>query len=394
MPTKILTLSTLYPNREQQQHGIYIENRVRHIVASGRVSVKVVAPVPWFPIGFQQAGKYSVFARVPHSENRCDIHVLHPRYPVIPKVGMTLSPFLLAGALLQPLRAMVRDGHRFDVIDAYYFYPDGVAAALLGRYFGKPVVISALGSDINIFPKYRCPRAMITWAARQASGITTVSRALKDELTSMGIAEEAIRVILHGVDLDVFAFGADRQVMRDQLGLKRTTLLMVGNLVKLKGHNLTLQALRELKDVELLVIGQGKEERSLKKLADSLGVAQRVRFVGYIPQDKLPVYYSAADALVMPSSSEGIPNVLLESMACGTPVIATRVGGIPEVVTKPEAGVLMEDRTVEALVEATMKLVSAPPDRRAVRCYVEQYSWQRTTEQHLELLDDVLCTNR
>jgi len=303
---------------------------------------------------------------------------------------MTVAPALLAASLIRPIQRIIDEGFDFDVLDSYYFYPDGVAAILLGRHFGKPVVISALGTDINLIPQYTLPRRMIQWAAHNAAGITTVCRALKDGLVDLGVPESSIRVVLHGVDLQLFQPPANREELRTTLRLKRPTLLSVGHLIERKGHYIAIEALKSLPEMELVIAGDGPEEASLKRLADSCGVASRVRFLGHVNQGDLRTYYGAADALILASSREGIANVLLEAMACGTPVVATKVWGAPEVVTAPEAGVLVPERTPAALAASVQDLFDNYPDRVATRRFVEKYSWAQTTEDHLALLNQIL----
>lgn len=386
---KILTFTMLYPNSAQPRHGIFVEQRLRHLVGSGEVWARVVAPVPWFPMGHSLFGKYASYARVVPCEERHGISVWHPRYPAIPKIGMTLAPFLLAAASTSVLHHLSKDNFNFDLIDAHYFYPDGVAAILLGRRLGKPVVITARGTDINLIPQYRLPRKMIRWAAEHAAGIVTVCQALKDALRGLGVASEKITVLRNGVDLSLFR-PVDRQVQRAQLGLSKTTLLSVGHLIGRKGHDIAIRSLVELPEVELLIAGDGEEAATLQALARSLGVAERVRFIGAIKQEELKNYYGAADALVLASSREGWANVLLESMACGTPVIASNVWGTPEIVRSPEAGILMEERSPAGLVRAFRELFAHYPDRAGTRRYAEQFSWDETTRGQLALFRRVV----
>jgi glycosyltransferase involved in cell wall biosynthesis len=387
---KILTFSTLFPSAARPSHGIFVETRLRHLVASGRVESRVVAPVPWFPSRNPRFGAYAVSASAPREEQRYGIQVLHPRYPVLPKIGMTLGPVLLAQSV-KPVIERVLAQYPFDLIDAHYFYPDGVAAILLGRRFGKPVVITARGTDVNLIARYRLPRAMIRWAARHASGMITVACALKDKLVGLGIPAERIEVLRNGVDLQHFR-PVDREDWRRRFGFRRTTLLSVGNLVPLKGHDLTIRALRLLPELDLVIIGDGPERAALGSLVRESGVSDRVTFAGAMPQEDLRHYYGAADALVLASSREGWANVLLESMACGTPVIASNVGGTPEVVAAPEAGLMMAERTPEALADAVRRLFEHYPDRGATRRYAEGFSWAATTAGQLELFDRILST--
>jgi teichuronic acid biosynthesis glycosyltransferase TuaC len=160
---------------------------------------------------------------------------------------------------------------------------------------------------------------------------------------------------------------------------------MVGNLVELKGHHIAVEALTRLPDVELLCVGSGPERERLQALATRLGVLDRVRFVGQVPQDDLPWWYSAADVLALCSSREGWPNVLLEAMACGTPVMSTAVSGTPDIVTDPSAGLLMEDRDTRSFIRAWQALQMAAPSRDATREHARRFSWEATTQGQLEL---------
>jgi glycosyltransferase involved in cell wall biosynthesis len=389
---KLLTFSTLFPNRQQPNHGIFVETRLRYLLARKQLESRVVAPVPWFPFKHARFGVYATYAQVPPSEVRHGVQVSHPRYPVIPKVGMTAAPALLANAIKSTIARTIDEGYDFDVIDAHYFYPDGVAAVMLGRYFNKPVVITARGTDINLLPKYRLPRRMIRWAAEHAAGMITVSNALKDEIVSLGIDAARITPLRNGVDLELFKPG-DRAALRAELDMQGFTMVSVGHLQPHKGHELIIQALPMLPDVCLYIVGRGPDRQKLEDLAQTLKVQERVRFAGSLPQSELKRYYGGADALVLASTREGWANVLLEAMACGTPVIASNVCGTPEVVAAPEAGVLMSERTPQGLIEAMRRLRAEYPSREATRRYAERHSWDDTTQGQLELFSRVAGRN-
>ncbi len=386
---KLLTFSTLFPNLERPSHGIFVETRLRHLVASGRVESRVVAPVPWFPLRHARFGSYGRFARVPQTEVRSGIEVRHPRYALLPKIGMTPAPLLMAMAVKPVLRRLIDEGFDFDAIDAHYFYPDGVAAAMLGKEFGKPVVITARGSDITLLPQYRWPGKMIRWAADQAAGIITVCNALREELIVLGADPAKVVSLRNGVDLELFR-PVDRAAVRKELGVDGFTLLSVGNLVPVKGHELTIGALKELPEARLMIAGSGPERERLEALAVQLQVADRVRFLGPQPQAKLRDYYNAADAMVLSSSREGWANVLLESMACGTPVVASKVWGTPEVVAHADAGVLMQERSERGVAAAVRALQAAYPAREATRRYAEGFSWDATTQGQLQLFGRII----
>ncbi|MEA2601014.1 MAG: teichuronic acid biosynthesis glycosyltransferase TuaC [Acidobacteriota bacterium] len=382
---RTITFSSLYPNSVQPRHGIFVEQRLRHLLETGEIESHVVAPVPWFPWPHPVFGHYSTFARVPWYEERYGIPIYHPRYPRLPKVGLSSAPLMMATAVKPVLEGILERGFDFDLIDAHYVYPDGVAAVILGEHFGKPVVMSMLGDDVITYPRYPVPRWLLLWAVDQASGVTSVCEALKRRLVEWGAPEEKVRVVLQGVDLDLFQ-PVCRDAVRQRLGLSGMVLLSVGHATPRKGHHLAIEALRDLSAATLLIAGDGWYEGTLRDLARSLGVADRVCFLGHVEQEDLKDYYSAADALVLASSREGMANVLLESMACGLPVIATAVWGTPEAVTCPAAGVLMGERTAPALVAAARRLFDDYPDRAATRRHAAGFTWERTNQDLMEVL--------
>ncbi|MBF0371308.1 MAG: glycosyltransferase family 4 protein [Magnetococcales bacterium] len=387
---RILTFSSLFPNSEQRHHGLFVAERLHHLLTSSAIETRVIAPVPWFPFRHPLFGGYSQKARIPLQENRAGITVYHPRYPLLPKVGMTLAPLLMARAMENHLQRLIQEGWDFDLIDAHYFYPDGVAAMMLGKKFQKPVVITGRGTDLNLIPKHPLPRQMIQWAAREAAACITVCQALKERLMGLGIGEERVTVLRNGVDLTRFTLPPRGAVATIYKKPGRTTLLSVGHLIPRKGHDLILRALVDLPQADLIIIGQGGEKQKLRALAEVLGIRDRVSFPGAVSHSELKHYYRAADALVLASDREGWANVLLEAMACGTPVIATPVWGTPEVVNTPAAGVLMHERSPQALVAAYQKLFAAYPDPQATRRHAEGFSWQATSRGQLDLFERVL----
>jgi len=382
---KTLTFSTLFPNSVMPRHGIFVENRLRHLLATKEVETQVVAPVPWFPFTNERFGAYSGFARVPMHESRHGVEVEHPRYPLIPKIGMSGSPWLMAKAMRGLFAKMIERGPAFDLIDAHYFYPDGVAAVILGGWFQKPVVITARGTDVNLIPAHYLPRRWIKWAARRCAGIITVSEALRTRLTELGVEPEKIRTLRNGVDLTLFHCLDSRDALREAMGIKRRTLLSVGHLIERKGHHIIIDAMPDLADIELMIAGDGEWQSKLIQQAKSLGVADRVRFLGALTQPELVKYYNAADALVLASSREGMANVLLESLACGTPLVATPIWGTPEVIADRRAGVLMRERSAAAVADAVTKLFADYPARAEVRNYAENFDWAPTTAGQLSV---------
>lgn len=386
---KVLTFSTLYPNAARPQHGVFVENRLRHLVASGEIDSTVLAPAPWFPSSHSMFGNYARYAMIPRRETRHGLDILHPRYVVLPKIGMSVAPTLLYLGVRSEMRRLVAEGRRFDLIDAHYFYPDGVSAIMLGREFNLPVVITGRGADINQIPAYGVPRMQILWAARHAAAMITVCQSLKDSLIEFGGEASKIHVLRNGVDLQQFK-PIDRTAARAKFGVSGPTIVSVGALIARKGHDLVIRAMTQIPEATLLIAGEGSERANLERLAAQLGVADRVRLLGQLSHEQLTPLYNAADISVLASSSEGWANVLLESMACGTPVAATSVSGTPEAMTAPEAGVLIDDRSPDGIAHAIRGLLSALPSRHATRAYAELFSWEATTDGQLALFHHIL----
>jgi glycosyltransferase involved in cell wall biosynthesis len=383
-PLRVLLFSTLYPSSVLPSHGIFVQTRLRHLLASGAVDVRVVAPVPWFPSRHPRFGEYANFAATPLREERFGIDVRHPRFVRLPRIGMTSAPLTLAACGVAAARQVQAEGFDFDLIDAHYFYPDGVAATIMGKVLGKPVTITARGTDINLIPQHHLPRLMILRAAAASGHMITVCRALKDAMVELGAAEQKITVLRNGVDLQLFRPEA-RDAARARLGPGGFHLASVGHLIERKGHHHAIDALPALPDAVLHVAGSGPEDTALRARARALGVADRVHFLGGVSQDALRSLYNGVDALVLASSREGWANVLLEAMACGTPVVASDVWGTPEVVAMPEAGVLMQSLDGAGVAEAVQRLRGAMPQRAETRRYAEGFDWDETTRGQLEI---------
>ncbi|MEL7485589.1 MAG: glycosyltransferase [Pseudomonadota bacterium] len=388
---KILTLTTLYPNAATPNHGVFVENRLRAFKASSDADIRVVAPVPWFPATHPAFGRYASFARAPRAETRFGIAVDHPRYLIPPKIGMRYAPYALERAFISAAEKLRRIGWDFDAIDAHYLYPDGVAAVRAATRLGVPVVVTARGTDVHRIPDFPKPRRDILQAIYSAAHVICVADALKQQLVALGAPAEKISVLRNGVDLETFR-PVDPSSAKHRLKLENAPLIVsVGQLIERKGHDVLIRAIATIPGAVLAVIGDGPDRAKLKALAEQTGVGDRVRFTGAVPHADLPAYYSAASALALASANEGWPNVLLEAMACGAPVIAAPVGGCSEVVASSDAGAVTPDRTPEAFARAIRSRLAAAPSREATRAYAENYSWRDTARRLQTVFDDAIA---
>jgi glycosyltransferase involved in cell wall biosynthesis len=268
---------------------------------------------------------------------------------------------------------------QFDCIDAHFVYPDGFAAIRLGKKLGIPVVVSARGSDINLYSSFRVIRPMLRWTLMHADGAIAVSADLKNKMIALGIPESKIRVIPNGVDAERFQ-PRDAKSARKQLGLPEdgAIAVSVGSLIESKGHHLLIAAVAALAQsfpqLRLYILGEGTYRSTLEQLVREKKMQDRVFFFGTRPNEELPLWFSSADLSCLMSSREGWPNVVSEAFACGTPVLATRAGGIPEIINSPDLGMLAE-RNVQSIVVGLERALTKPWNRTEIARHSRSRSW-------------------
>jgi teichuronic acid biosynthesis glycosyltransferase TuaC len=380
---RILTFTSLFPNAGQPLLGVFVQQRMSHFAKRPGNSVTVVAPVPYFPSWLPSA-RWKKFGRVPGQENLDGLTVHHPRYLMLPGVSMPLQGYSMFSASLSLVRRLHRETP-FDCIDAHYVYPDSFAAVKLGKRLGIPVIVSARGTDMNLFPSFALIRPMIRWTLKNAAGTIGVCETLKDEMITLGAAENRSIAIGNGIDLERFT-PVDRQEARRRLGIPADSqvIVSVGALIPRKGYHLLIPAFAELArkspNLRLYIVGEGESRGELEKLARENGVHERVSLVGSKPNDELKYWFSAADVSCLASSREGWANVLLESLACGTPVVATRVWGAPEVINSPQLGILV-DQTVESIGEGLKVALGKEWDHGILIRYASSRTWDVVAEE-------------
>lgn len=377
---RVLTLSTLYPDSGRPSFGLFVERQTLALAARPGVEVEAVVPVglPMWPLSLHP--HYRARTRLPAKERRNGLPVHRPRFRIWPGLGGTGAAKALAEAVLPLAR-----GLSFDVIDAEFFWPDGVAAMHLAQALGLPFSIKARGSDVHYWGQRPAIAAQMVEAGRRAGGLLAVSAALKLDMEAMGMPADRIRVHHTGVDLDRFR-PLDRSAAKRRLGVEGPLIVAPGNLIPLKGHALAVEALERLPGATLLIAGEGPERAALEALIAARGLGGRARLLGSVPPESMPGLLAAADMMLLPSEREGLANVWIEALACGTPILIADVGGAREVLDRPEAGRLTE-RDPAAIAAAALEMLASPPDPAGVRESAERFSWERNAaELHEHLL--------
>ena len=375
---RVLTLSTLYPDRTRPGFGGFVERQTLALAGHADVDLRVVAPFAVPPMAWaRRHERYAEISQLPARENWNGLDVFRPRFPTLPLAGGRINPRSIWWTL-RPLLAAIRRDFPFDVIDAEFFYPDGPAAVWLGRQFGVPVSIKARGSDVHLWGGKPACRRMIVAAGRAAQGMLAVSAALRDDMVAMGLPSERIHIHHTGVDPIMFS-PRDRAAAKAALGVVGPLVVSAGNLIALKGQALVIAAVRGLPGVSLLIAGQGPDRDTLAAQIVAAGLADRVRLLGALPHHELPNLLAAADVMALPSASEGLANVWVEALACGTPIVITDVGGAREVVDRPAAGRLVE-RTADAVRAGIADVLAHPSSQAEVAKAAAKFRWERNTE--------------
>ena len=314
---------------------------------------------------------------------------LHPR-PLFPWSG----GFMLFIRLLPRATRLFRS-HGIDIFHGQTTLPDGLAAVLLGAFFNRPSIVTVRGSDIHSIGTNPLTVATAKLVLHSATRITSVSSDLKLRVvTDLGVPADNVTVIPNGVDA-AFAKITHYNDLRAELGIDADSpvFLFVGKLSDIKDPFTLLSAFNELliniPSAHLIIVGGGDLDSEVRSFVDSLGLRRSVHTIGHVPHNKVPSYMKSCDALCLPSLKEGWPNVLLEAMSFGKPVIATNVGGIPEAVCSDEFGYLVPPRNPSAFANAMMNALNKRWDHRKIREHALNNSWGNVAERYYRLYQSV-----
>jgi glycosyltransferase involved in cell wall biosynthesis len=361
-----------------------------------RCEVVVISPTPWMTSMMQYVKPYWPYYAAQARKTEIDgIDVYRPRYPHFPtKWGFPLDAVSMRLALKR-LVGRLKASFDFDLIHAHTLCPDGFAAVGLGRDSGVPVVCTIHGGDINIYPDWtNVVQAMTRWTIERVDALISVSSQSKERTLALGAPRREVSVIPNGADLRRFA-PLDKAACRQEMELPHDAHIIVyaSRLDKVKGLTFLLSALKtvveRVDDCLLVLAGEGDHREQLLLEVSALGLQEHVMAIGRRPHQEIAKWMNAGDLVVLPSLTEGSPLPVYEAMACGKPIIASRVGGIPEIITSDDYGLLVPPADPEALAEALDVGLCKVWDPQKIRQHSVTYSWDSVATQLMGVYSDV-----
>lgn len=382
-PMNILIVTMLFPNSKEPTKAPFNLEIAKAL--SKVAQLYVVAPVRILPgRGVKD---------VPVKEFIEGIPVFHPRIFLPPKICIFLHGWIYYLVIKTWLRKVIRE-FDFDIILSPYLFPDGFAGALLGKSFARPVVLEALGCDVNLLTKLVVRSKLIKKACLLSERVISVNQDMKRTLVSLGVPEGRIQVIYNGVDKSKFQV-LDKDSCRYQLKLpaEKRIFLFVGSLEIVKGVYTLLKAWKLFvvtagKENLLVIVGNGREQVGMEEFIRQKGLSDSIFMAGARSHAEIPVWMNASDIFCLPSIREGYPNVLVEALSCGKFVVASAVGGIPEIIVSPAQGALVAPNQPEALKEAFEKSLRMVTDGTTAVSSV--MSWEESALQRYRLFQDIL----
>jgi teichuronic acid biosynthesis glycosyltransferase TuaC len=390
----VLVISHMYPNSVNPMSGIFVHSQVRELSKIG-IEIQVISPVPSFPIypkwkGYRELPRYMVLDGIP-------VHYLPTR--MFPG-GFFFSSYGHSYIkVLQKQIGQLQKTFPFDLIHCHTIFPDGYAGGVLGQIFQKPVMTSIHGSDLLLYPHRSQAIYRKTVQALQMNDyIVTVSERLCKEARKM-VPEVTVQTVYNGFDPKLF-HPRNQQEARITLGLPEAqkVLLFAGNLLPVKGVSYLLSAFAILssleKNIHLYLIGEGRLRAELEQQRNKLRLQDRVTFMGRKPYEEIPIWINSADAVVLSSLNEGLSSIVLETMACGKPMVGTEVGGVPEILQDKVTGFLAKPQDPNDLARCLQKVLIDPTidvkqlERQALDAS-KRFTWQENARQLKDLYEQM-----
>jgi len=392
----VALVSTFYPNTAEPVRAVFVRNLVAALGAFA--SVSVVSPVPYAP-PWPRRVRWAALRSVPHRSRDGEQDVFHPRFLVVPRIEV-LSGLSYYAGIAPVLRRLMRS-RGVDVLHAHCAYPDAVGVALAAALMNVPFVVTAHGSDINVYSGNPLIRPQLRWALRRAGAVIAVSAAIQRRIRDLvpDIRDRVIHVPCAGVSRQTFA-PRDQHEARRRVGLGEVSRLIVfaGRLVPIKAIDVLLRAWELLLESgrvtsadRLAIIGDGPLRAELEHLAGLGRLRGTVHFAGELPQKDVAQWFSAATAFCLPSRNEGTPNVVVEALASGRPVVASDVGGIPELVRHGANGLLVKPLDPSSLAAGLARAFESQWDAAQIAASVADYTWESVAQRNHAVLEHVLA---
>ena len=390
----VVLVSTLYPNDVMPTRGIF----TAHIAQSLKLycNVIVISPLPWFPKNkiFSRFEKWNQFSLIPGQDTIDGIEIYYPRYLVIPKIGTFLHSIFIFFPLYFLIRRLKNQG-KVDLIKTHWIFPDGVASTLVAKFLKIPQVLVALGCDITHFPSLPFRKRQISWSLKNANVVMAVSEDLVTRVKSLGACPDQVFLAPDGVDFDIFHI-RDKKKCRQEIGIPQDAIviLQVASLDEVKATHLLIRAVAKLtvrinRKLLVYIIGEGPLKSGLVELAQKLGVQKNIFFIGRKPHSKVAKWMNAADVFCLTSLREGRPNVIIESLASGTTVVATAVGGVPELIN-PENGYLAKPADSTSIADNLYEALTSARDPRQVANTVAHFTWEAAGKIYFKKIAQIL----
>lgn len=389
-PLRVLILTTRYPDAVRTRLGEVSARQATHLARVPGVEVKVMAPIAFAPFPLDRLPAWQAIRALPASEWKDDIEVMRLRYAPLPLVPGHEATALASRAI--PVLRRLRARFPFDVILADYAWPEWPAAMRIGEALDAPFVGKARGPELTNALRIPRQRERLRKAAGKAATLLAVSSATRDEILSLGVREHRVRVHYTGVDRERFRCGF-RESAKAELRLAGPVVLTAGVVCERKGQIRAVEAMRLVPGATLLIAGRGPDEGRIRERVRELEMSDRVRFLGLVPHEQMPLLNAAADVAILASTKEGLANVWVEALASGTPVVTPDVGGAREAIDRPAAGRIV-GASPEELAAGVRSLLASPPPPSEVAAAAAKFSWTTNAEELAHTLRESIAAQR
>ncbi|ASJ10330.1 glycosyl transferase family 1 [Thermococcus sp. P6] len=374
----LLILTNSYPDEDNTYYGgIFVKEQVEYLKDYFK-EVYIISPQPYGGRRGLRDYEYD------------NVRAYYPRFFHLPVeyFRRRLGDNFFKAAL----KVINREGLTFDLVHAHFTWPSGYAGVKLGERFNVPVVITIHENRDWLLREYNSKNRKIHWTWENADALIRVN---KRDITLLKEFNPNVFFVPNGFSPERLKT-IKKESARESLGLPKDNkiLFSLGVLIERKGFNYLIQAMSEVlkqrKDVLCFIGGSGPLKGKLQKQINELGLQNHVKLLGFVPDDELYLWMNSADVFVLPSSSEGNPTVMFEALGVGLPFVGTTVGGVPEIITSEDYGLLCPPRDSKCLAEKILIALEKDWDRGKIRKYAEKFTWENIVDQILKIYAKII----